>query len=709
MNSNLDRIFRPKSIGIIGTSRKKGTLGREILHNLLTYGFNGPIYPINPHAEYVHSMKCYPSILDIPYPVDLAIIVVPKHIVKNVLIECGKKGVKGVVVITAGFKEVGEKGEEHEKELVKILRKYDMRMIGPNCMGIINTEPGIRMNATFASEDPLAGQIGFLSQSGALGVVILQYAKELNIGFSRFVSMGNKADISGNDLLEDLEQDPNTKIILLYLESFGNPRNFTTIARRISKKKPIIAVKSGRTFAGAKAASSHTGALAGMDVAVDALLDQCGVLRANTIEELFDYALAFINQPLPKGKNVAILTNAGGPGILATDACSGLGLNIAKFEQKTVKTLKKHLPEDSSISNPVDLLAEADAEKYRVSLETILKDKNVDSVISIFVPPISIDPGEVALTISEISQKYKKPVLGCFMAREDLIAKIHGIQKLTVPIYIYPESAALALSAMYSFKKSQLQMVGTLKTFKVNKKKVRKIIDNAMCDGRCQLTKNEVIEVLASYGFNLPPAHITTDVDEAAKLAKKLGYPIVLKIDSPEILHKTDVGGILIDIRNEEELRSGFKDLLNKVRQRRPEARIEGVQIQKMIKGGKELILGVTMDPNFGPLVMAGLGGIYVEVLRDISFRIVPVTDEDAKEMIENLKGYLLLKGIRGEKPVNLKLVVEHIQRLSQLVSDFHEIEQMDINPIVFFPGNKAPMVLDSRISLCASENWNKI
>jgi acetyltransferase len=701
----LDCIFKPKSIGIIGTSRKKGTLGREILHNLLTYGFNGPIYPINPHAEYVHSMKCYPSILDVPYPIDLAIIVVPKTIVPKALKECGEKGVKGVVVITAGYKEVGEKGIKLEKELLEIIRTYDMRMIGPNCMGIINTEPDIQMNATFASEDPLEGHIGFLSQSGALGVVILEYAKELNIGFSKFVSMGNKADISGNDLLEDLECDDNSKIILLYIESFGNPRKFTTIARRISKKKPIIAVKSGRTFAGAKAASSHTGALVGMDLATDALFDQCGVLRANTIEELFDYAQAFINQPLPKGNRVAILTNAGGPGILATDACVGLGLNIAEFEPGTIKTLRKKLPEDSSVTNPIDLLAEANAEMYQLSLEAILKDKNVDAVISIFVPPLSIDPMDIALKISSISSKYDKPIVGCFMIREDLMAKIHDIRKLTIPIYIYPESAAKALAAMYFFWKKQEQKIGKVKSFKVNKAKVRRIINDALCESRCQLTKTEVKDILTSYGFTLPKSHLVDTADKAVKIAKQFGYPVVLKIDSPDILHKTDVGGILMDVRTEQELRKGFQSLLKQVKRHRPKAKITGIQIQKMIKGGKELILGMTLDPNFGPLIMAGLGGIYVEVLKDISFRIVPVTDEDAKEMIEELKSYLLLKGVRGEQPVNLKLVVEHIQRLSQLVNDFLEIEEMDINPILFFPGRKAPLALDARITLCSPEN----
>jgi acetyltransferase len=704
MEDSFDDIFKPRSIGIIGTSRKKGTLGREILHNLLTYGFNGPIYPINPKAEYVHSMKCYPSILDIPYPIDLAIIVVPKHLVKKVLIECGEKGVKGVVVITAGFKEVGDAGRKMERELVEILKKYNMRMIGPNCMGIINTDDVTRMNATFASEDPLEGNIGFLSQSGALGVVILEYAKELGIGFSKFVSMGNKADISANDLLKYLENDDNTNIILLYIESFGNPRNFTKIARRISKKKPILAVKSGRTFAGAKAASSHTGALVGLDVAVDALFDQCGVLRANTVEELFDYALAFNNQPLPKGDRVAILTNAGGPGILATDACFGLGLKIPEFEPATIKKLKKHLPEDSSVTNPVDLLAEANEESYGVSLEALLKDKNVDAVISIFVPPLNLDPMSIALTMSSVSSKYDKPVLGCFMVREDLIAKIPDIRKLSIPIYIFPESAAKALSAMHTFWKIQQQKPGKIKSFKVNRRKVRKIIDDALCRDECQLNNVDVQEILKCYGFQFPEVHFAENLDDAVKVARKIGYPVVMKIESTDIIHKSDIGGIVIDIRNEQELRKEHKAMISRVKKQMRGARIDGVQIQQMVKGGKELILGMTLDDNFGPLVMVGLGGIYVEVIKDINFRIVPITDEDAREMVSELKGYKLLTGVRGEKPINMNLLTEHIQRLSQLVSDFHEIEQLDINPIVFFPGRKTPIALDARITLCKQD-----
>ena len=405
MSENLDSIFRPRSIAIVGTSRKEGTIGRQILHNLVTYGFKGPVYPVNPNAEYVNSIKCYPSVSAIPDQVDLAIIVIPKEFVLTVIDECSEKGVKVVVVISAGFKEIGEKGVKLEKELVKKIKGYNMRLIGPNCMGVINTESDIKMDATFGSTLPLKGNVGFMSQSGALGNIILEYADELKIGFSKFVSMGNKADVSGNDLLLDFEDDENTKIILMYLESFGNPRKFTKIARRVTKKKPIIAVKAGRTLAGAKAASSHTGALAGLDVAVDALFDQCGVLRATSIEEIFDLALAFSNQPLPEGNRVAIVTNAGGPGIIATDACVSLGLQMSNFEDESYRALKDILPEEASYQNPVDILGDGGPERYEKSLDIVLRDKNVDSVIAIFVPPLISRTLDVAIAISEVSSK----------------------------------------------------------------------------------------------------------------------------------------------------------------------------------------------------------------------------------------------------------------------------------------------------------------
>ncbi len=699
-SKQLNCLFAPRSIAVVGTSRSKGSLGREILHNLVEYGFQGPVYPVNPKADFIHSMKAYPSVSSIPGPVDLAIIVIPKKFVLETVKECGEKGVRGLVVITAGFKEIGDKGQKLEAELVKIVKHYGMRMVGPNCMGIINTDPKIKMHGTFAPAHPIRGRVGFMSQSGALGNVILDYAKALGIGFSKFVSLGNKADISANDILEDLEHDENTDIILMYLESFGNPRKFTKIVRRLSKHKPVIAVKAGRTHAGASAASSHTGALAGMDVAVDAFFEQCGVHRATSIDELFDYAVAFANQPLPKGNRVAILSNAGGPAIIATDACVSLGLEITKFESKTTKFLQENLPEEASVKNPVDILGDGGPERYKMSLDAILQDQNVDAVITIFVPPLITNPLDVAKAITEVSTSYLKPVLGCFMGREELIAGIKELEQHNVPAYVFPESAAKALAGMYSYYQWRNKKFGRSKKFKVDAETVQKIFDNVKKSDRTQLTGFEVECVLTAYGFPYPKSGIVKTESEAVKLANKIGYPIVLKIASSKILHKSDVGGVIVDIRNDEELRAGYKNIMKSLKKHKRENDIDGIQVQELIKGGKETILGVTTDAQFGPLIMFGLGGIYVEVLKDVSFRIHPLTDLDAQDMIRSIQGYKLLQGIRGEEPVDIDQIEENLLRLSQLITDFPEIEQVDINPLLAFEKGKKCRVVDAKIVL---------
>lgn len=700
MSENLDSIFRPRSIAIVGTSRKEGTIGRQILHNLVTYGFNGPVYPVNPNAEYVNSIKCYPSVSAIPDQVDLAVIVIPKEFVLGVIDECSEKGVKGVVVISAGFKEIGEKGIKLERELIKKIKEYNMRLVGPNCMGVINTEPDIMMDTTFGSTLPLDGHVGFMSQSGALGNIILEYADELKIGFSKFVSMGNKADVSGNDLLMDFENDERTKIILMYLESFGNPRNFTKIARRVTKKKPIIAVKAGRTLAGAKAASSHTGALVGLDVAVDALFDQTGVLRATSIEELFDYALAFSNQPLPAGNNVAIVTNAGGPGIIATDACVSLGLHMSEFEKETFEALKEVLPEEASVQNPVDILGDGGAERYEKSLDIVLRDKNVDSVIAIFVPPLISKTLDVAIAISEVSSKYSKPVLGCFMGREEVLTSVQELEKNNIPAYLFPESAAKSIAGMYKYHNLINRREGDIKAFDVDKERVKKIIDKGLEDGEGFLPPDKVGGILEAYGFEFPKSKLVKNEDEAVAFSESIGYPVVLKIVSPDVIHKVDSGGVILNLRDEKDVREGFTKMITDVKENIPDVKIDGVLVQKMVTGGRETILGMTIDASFGPLVMFGLGGIYVEVLKDVSFRIAPISDLDAHEMVKSIKSYPLLSGFRGEEPVDIESIEDYIQRLSRLVEDFPEIEEMDINPFMVFEKGRCCNVLDARIKV---------
>lgn len=701
----LDPIFRPRSIAVVGASRSRGSIGREILHNLIDYGFNGMVFPVNPKASVVHSIKCYRSVLEVPEEIDLAVVVVPRPLIMRVVEECGLKGVKGLVVITAGFKEVGEEGAELEEELKERVKKYGMRMVGPNCMGIINTDPDTRLDATFAATFPISGNVGFMSQSGALGVAILDHARMINLGFSMFASMGNKLDISGNDLLEYWEHDKNTDVILLYLESFGNPRRFTKLARRVVRKKPIIAVKAGRTRAGARAASSHTGAIAGLDMATEALFEQCGVLRVNSVEELFDLAQAFAHQPIPQGNRIAILTNAGGPGIMATDACVNLGLKMAKLSDQSIAKLKSFCVEEASLTNPIDMVAGAGAGDYSRALEILLKDGGVDGVIVIFVHPITIDPFEVAEAIVEINRKkFGKPILCCFMGREDESSGIGVLRKNNLPVYLFPESAALALSAMTKYRDIRDREPGKVRTFPVDKKVVRDIITGAQSEGREHLSEGEVEAILKAYGLPMPKSKLVIQKEEAVAFADGIGYPVVLKLISTQVIHKSDVGGVVLDIRNRRELEQGFEQILKGVHKLGDRITDFQIMVQEMVKGGKETIIGMSIDPHFGPLIMFGLGGIYVETIKDINFRIHPITDREALDMVESLKSYPLLQGVRGEPPVDIGVVTESIQRVSQLVGDFTCIRELDINPFIVFPERDKCKAVDARIRIKRTE-----
>lgn len=697
--SDLDCIFRPRSIAVIGASRRKRTLGREIIHNLIEGEFNGPIFPVNVHATVVHSLKAYKNVLDIEDEVDLAIIVVPKKHVMSVVEECGKKGVKGLVVITAGFGEVDAEGQKREAELLDIVHKHNMRMIGPNCMGIINSNADIQMNATFAPTQPIPGDISFMSQSGALGVSILEMANDLKIGISMFASIGNKTDISGNDLLQYWKDNPQTRMILLYLESFGNPRKFTKIAKSISKFKPIIAVKSGRTAAGAKAASSHTGALAGLDFAADALFAECGVLRVNSVEEMFELVVALDNQPIPQGSRVAVLTNAGGPGILATDAIVNSTLKMANLADETRKALRKVLPAEASVENPVDMIASANDVAYRNALDLLLSDDNVDSVIIIFVPPITVDAMGVARTMVEITRKHPtKTALVCFMSAEK--ESINELRRNKLPVYLFPESAVRALSTMDKYRRWCIKQDGVVKSFAVDRQKVAGVIEVARAEDRKQLSDVEVATILDAYGFARPKSRLVSTAAEAIEFSKELDTPIVLKVVSPDILHKSDVGGVQVDLRSADEIEKAFNTMRKKLDGLKPAPKVDGFLAQEMVKGGKETVIGMSYDNSFGALIMFGLGGIYVEILKDVAFKIAPLTDIDAQEMIDSLRSSPLLKGVRGEKPVNTGMIVETLLRLSQLVTEFYEIAEIDINPFIVFEDREKCKAVDARIRL---------
>lgn len=698
MKPSLDAIFRPRSIAVVGASTRKGTLGREIFDKLLAADFNGPVYPVHPKAEFVHSVKAYKSVSAIPDSVELAVIVVRKELVLDVVKECARCGVKGVVVITAGFKETGPKGAALEQQIVEVIRAHGMRMVGPNCMGIINTEPDVRLDSTFAPTVPPRGNIGLVSQSGALGQTILEHADELNLGISMFVSIGNKPDVSGNDLLEYWRDDPSVGVILMYLESFGDPMRFIQLAREVSKKKPIVVVKSGRTVSGARAASSHTGALAGTDVAYDALFKQCGIIRADTINEMFEVAMGLANLPLPRGNRVAIITNAGGPGIMAADACEGAGLQVVPLGRETRETLSKQLPAEASVENPVDLLAGATPEDFQATLQAVLSDEQVDSAIVIFVAPIITDPIAVAAKISAVAHSFDKPVLGCFMGVKGVAPGVEELHRHRIPVYPFPESAARALAAMVRYSRWLRKEPGAMARFDVHEGAAQAVIARVRAERREQLTFSEVAEILRAYG--LPVAETVTVRTKAELLdaSRKMRYPLVLKVSSSAIIHKSEIGGVRLDLKSEAELVSAFEEMKKTLGAPRQGAPALAFVVQEMIPDGREVIMGLHTVPGFGTLIMFGLGGIHVEVLKDVAFRIVPITDREAEEMISEIKGFAILEGVRGEKPVAFDVLKSALLRLSQLAVDFPEIRELDLNPFMAFPEAEKCRIVDARL-----------
>ena len=694
-----DSILRPRSIAVIGASRHPNTIGYQILDNLIRYGFNGPLYPVNPKADVIHSIRAYPSVTAIPDAVDLAIIVVPRDLVLAAAEECGRKGVKGLVVITAGFAEVGGDGVERERRLVEVVRRYGMRMVGPNCMGVLNSATEFSMNATFAPTMPPYGPVGFISQSGAMGLSILDYAEELGIGIHQFVSVGNNADVSGNDLLMDWADDAEIRTILMYLESFGDARRFFQIARKLTRRKPIFVVKAGRTAAGARAASSHTAALAGTDLAADALMEQCGVMRAQTVEELFDYAMAFPRLPLPKGDRVAIISNAGGPAIILADACESSGLRVAELAGATQAAIRRLVPEEAAVRNPVDLIASATAETFGSVLSLVLQDPNIDAVIvSVAPPPLKGKAGDVAEAIVQATAaRHDIPVMAVLLGRQGVSAGMRNLLKAGMPGYIFPESAARALAAMNRYRKWLERPEGVEQRFPADAPRVARIVETARREGREKLSETEALEVLDAYGVPTVPWRQAASEDEAVAAAAALGHPVVLKVISRSIIHKSDVGGVVVGLGSEREVREGYRRMLQRVQERAGVAP-DAVLVQRMIPGGRETIVGSARDPRAGPLIMFGLGGVAVEVLKDVVFRVHPLTDVDAREMVRSIRGFPLLEGLRGQPAVDLVALEEILQRVSQLVGEHEAILDMDINPLVTFPDRA--LALDARFRI---------
>lgn len=702
MTSSSNSIFfSPRSIAVIGASEKPG-VGKTIFTNIARH-FKGKIYPVTPSNPTVGGLQAFKSVLDIPESVDLAVVAAPSRFTPAVMEEVGKKGIKGAIIVSAGFKEVDEEGARLEKQVGEISRKYGIRVIGPNCLGIMSLSRENTMNSTFLKITPKHGGIALVSQSGAICAATVEDAEAQNIGFSKVISMGNKVDMDESDVLELLAEDEDTRVVVMYLEDIRNARRFMEIARRMTaeKKKPVIVLKSGRTAEGAKAAASHTGALGGSDANYEAAFAQCGVIRVDTMGELFDLATAFSKQPLPDG-GVVIVSNAGGPAIISTDACSKYGLKMADISSIR-DDIAKVIPAYGSPRNPVDIVGDADYMRFEKVLQLVLAHPNVGSVVTMCTPSATLNYDDLARTLVKMSKQFpNKTMLASLMGLAEGVENRAIMSEGGVPYYLYSEPAIRTLKAMYDFKDwvdSSATRAGMLQ-FAKDKEKVRSIFESVRRQGRSNLLEEEGYEVLKAYGFPTPKSILGATEDECARAAEEIGYPVVMKIASPDIIHKSDAGGVKVGVKNDEELRSAFRSIIENAKKYKADANIKGVLVQEMVRSAKETILGASQDPTFGPVIMFGLGGIYVEVLKDVVFRIAPINEREAMQMVESIKTIKLLKGVRGERPSDLKAIADSLQRLSALVTDFTEIKEFDINPLLVLEEGRGARVVDARIIL---------
>ena len=705
----LSKIMKPKTIAVIGASTKEHTIGSDIMKRLQEYKFNGKIYPVNPKGGIIEGLQAYTTVNEIPDEIDLALIVVNAKFVLSTIDQCHQKGIKGLCIITTGFKETGKEGAELEKQLLAKVKEYGMRCVGPNCLGVVNTHPDIRMDACFAESLPERGNIGFVSQSGALGGGILNILKDLNLGFAQFISIGNQADVNAETALEYWENEEDVKQILLYMESIQNPANFRKLATRISKKKPILALKAGRSAAGASAASSHTGSLAGADKAANALLAQSGVIREYSLKNLFATAKVFAYCPIPKGDRVAIITNSGGPGIMATDAVCEYGMQMAKISDETKEKLRSFLPSAASVKNPIDMIASAPIEHYKQTLETVIKDDNVDMIMVIYLPFLGLKDIDVARAVMEIkAQNPSKPIIGVFMTKSEFFTKLSDMD-VNMPFFMYAEEAADGFNRLNQQRKWIERPEGNIPTYSVDRQKASQIIKQSISEGRAQLTTRESIDVLDAYGIRVCKSGFAKDIDEAVNIANSIGYPVVMKMTSKTTSHKTDVGGVRVNIQSEEQLRNEYSDLIAKLKEKNLLEGLEGVIIQEMVKGNREMVCGIATDPQYGPMMMFGLGGVFIEVMKDVTFRIAPLSDMDAQEMIKSVKAYKLLEGARGTTPAQMDQIKETLLRLSQLVSDYPFIDELDINPLLISEKTGEGIAVDGRIKVRLEEAMDKL
>ena len=694
----LDNFFKPRSIAVLGASDKPGKVGYDVLKNLIQSGYRGKVYPINPGSSEIQGLQSYSRLQDIDEEIDLLIYLIPPQYILSTLDACKQKGIDSIIAISAGFKETGSAGAKIEREMISRARESGIRVLGPNCLGLLDTSS--KVNATFAPGMPLQGNIAFFSQSGALCVAILDWALGQGVGFSKFVSLGNKSDLSETELMSYLAGDVSTKVVLGYLEGISDGQAFMEVARKTARQKPVIITKAGSTAAGAKAASSHTGSLAGSEKTIRAAFKQSGIIRAETVRELFDYALAFACQPVPQGTRLAVLTNSGGPGIMAADAIERNGLRLASFTKETQDKLRSSLPSIASVYNPVDIIGDARAERYYQSLKLLLKDPQVDGVLVILTPTAVIDVVETANIVAELSSKSKKPVLASFMGGVSVKQGIKILQSHKIPNYTYPEEAVKVFRIMSDYYRWLKVPPPSYKRFKTRKQTVTASFKKSREKRLFNLGEQEARDIIAAYGFKTPKSSLVMTSEEAIAAARKVGYPVVMKIVSPEILHKTDVGGVMVGVENDQQVEDAFFKITAQSQQYSPQASILGVSVQEMVKGGKEVILGMSKDVQFGPLIMFGLGGIYVEVLKDVSFRIAPLSVEDADQMIREINAYPLLRGTRGEKPTDIAALSECLLRLSQLVTDNPEILELDINPLMVKAEGEGAVAADARIIL---------
>lgn len=697
----LETFFSPKSVAVIGASANPEKLGYAVVKNLLDGGYarRGKVYPINPNASEILAFRAYPTVLDVPEEIDLAVIVIPYPHVPEALRICGQKKIPSAIVISAGFREAGQEGLERELELIQICKEYNLRLIGPNCLGVIDSYTPI--NASFAIGTPPSGPMAFMSQSGALGTAVLDIALAGRLGLSKFVSLGNKADVSEIDLLQAWVEDEHSKVILIYTEGVPNGQEFIQVARRVTCKKPVVAIKSGVTQSGSRAVSSHTGSLAGSEQAYQAAFHQAGILRADSMESLFDMALALGYQPGLKGDCVAIITNAGGPGILATDALERSGLSLARFELDTIYALEQYLPDAASAANPVDVLGDARADRYKFALEKVASDPNVDGILVLLTPQAMTEIDATAEAICSTAEHIDIPILGCFMGEARIRAGIDILTTHGIPNYPFPERAANAFSAMANYRLIRARPEPQYIHFDVDQAAVRRVFDQARSENRLSIGDAESRSILEAYGLRIPRSEIADTPAKATAIAGNIGYPVVLKIASPDILHKTDIGGVKVGLQNAADVRDAFELMVYRAQRYLPEARIWGCLVQEMApSGGLEVLVGMNRDTQFGPLVTFGLGGIYVETLKDVTFRVAPFSRLEAEEMLTQIRAHALLDGVRGQPPIDKHAIVDTLLRVSQLVQDFPEIIEMDINPLMVYPQGEGALALDMRLIL---------